>query len=483
MSNTTSVSARMRIESILDDNSFVEIGAGVRARSTDFNIQDNALASDGVITGYGVINDNLVYIYSQDATIMNGSIGEMHAKKIAGLYDMAMKMGAPVIGLIDCAGLRLQEATDALAGFGMIYNKMTLASGVIPQITAVYGNCGGGVAVLTALSDFVFMEEKNAKVFVNSPNALDGNYDEKLDTSSAKFKAEAGAVDFVGDEAAVAAGVRELISILPANNEEEAVLTDSQDDLNRVCPDMSAEIADAAMALADISDDNMFVEVKSAYAKEMVTGFIKIDGMTVGAVANRTAVFDEEGKKAEEFAPVLTVKGSIKAAEFIEFCDAFEIPVLSLTNTEGFEANVCAEKAVAKAVAKLTYAFANATVPKVNVITGKAYGSSYIAMNSKAIGADMTYAWPDASIGMMEAKQAAKIMYAQDIASASDVNAVVEDKAAEYAALQSNIASAAARGYVDTIINPEDTRKYVAAAFEMLYTKVEERPLKKHGTI
>lgn len=483
MSNTTQMSARTRIESILDDSSFVEFGAKVTARATDFNLREKAAPSDGVITGYGVINGNLVYVYSQDAAVLNGSMGEMHAKKIVGLYDLAMKMGAPVIGLIDCAGIRLQEATDALNGFGEIYKKMSLASGVVPQITAVYGNCGGGLAVLTALSDFTFVEETNGKLYVNTPNALAENNDTKLDTASAKFQAEAGMADFTGDEEAIANGVRQLISMLPANNEDNDSYSDCQDDLNRACADMSAEIADASLALTDIADDGLFIEVKSAFAKDMVTGFLKVNGTTIGAVANRTAVFDDNGEKAEEFEPVLTVDGAEKAAEFINFCDSFEIPVLSLTNVKGFEATVCAEKYIAKAVAKLTYAFANATVPKVNVITGEAYGSAYVAMNSKAVGADVTLAWDNASIGMMDASLAAKIMYADEINAAEDVNSVISKKASEYAQLQSSVESAAARGYVDTIIPAEDTRKYVAAAFEMLFTKREDRPVKKHGTV
>ena len=467
MSNTTQ--ALSRIEAILDDSSFVEIGAAVTARATDFNMQEKKAPSDGVITGYGVINGNLVYVYSQDAAVLGGTIGEMHAKKIANLYEKAMKMGAPVIGLIDCAGLRLQEATDALDGFGQIYKNMSLASGIVPQITAVYGECGGGLAVLAELSDFVFVEEKKAKLFVNSPNALDGNYESKLDTSSAEFMAKAGVADFIGDEETIANGVRQLVSMLPSNNEEGAVYTDNQDDLNRVCADMSAEIAD--------------VEVKAEYAKEMVTGFIQLDGVTVGAVANRTAIYDENGEKAEEFAAVLTTDGAYKAAEFVTFCNAFEIPVLSLTNVKGFEANVRAEKTIAKAAAKLVYAFSNADVPKVNVITGEAYGSAYVAMNSKSVGADMVYAWSQASIGMMDASLAAKIMYADEIAAADDVTAKINEKASEYAALQSSVEQAAARGYVDTIINPEDTRKYIIAAFEMLFDKREVRADKKHGTV
>ena len=481
MSEATQVSARNRIEAILDDNSFVEIGAGVKARATNFNIQEKDTLADGVITGYGVINGNLVYVYSQDATVMNGSIGEMHAKKITGLYDLAMKMGAPVIGLIDCAGLRLQEATDALNGFGEIYKKMSIASGVIPQITAVYGNCGGGLAVLTAISDFTFVEEKG-KLFVNTTNALDGTYASKPDTSSAKFQAEAGVADFTGDEESLANGIRQLISFLPSNNEDVAE-AECQDDLNRVCNDLSAEITDAALAFSDIADDGLFMEVKEAYAKNMVTGFLKIDGVTIGAVANRTAIFDDNGEKAEEYDAVLTVDGAAKAAEFVNFCNAFEIPVLTLTNVKGFEATVESEKHIAKAAAKLTYAFANATVPKVNVIVGEAYGSAYVTMNSKSVGADMTYAWPTASIGMMDASLAAKIMYADEISASEDAAATVSAKAAEYAQLQSSVESAAARGYVDTVINPEDTRKYVAAAFQMLYTKREERPIKKNGTV
>ena len=461
MSNTTQ--ALSRIEAILDDSSFVEIGAAVTARATDFNMQEKKAPSDGVITGYGVINGNLVYVYSQDAAVLGGTIGEMHAKKIANLYEKAMKMGAPVIGLIDCAGLRLQEATDALDGFGQIYKNMSLASGIVPQITAVYGECGGGLAVLAELSDFVFVEEKKAKLFVNSPNALDGNYESKLDTSSAEFMAKAGVADFIGDEETIANGVRQLVSMLPSNNEEGAVYTDNQDDLNRVCADMSAEIADAALALTDISDDGLFVEVKAEYAKEMVTGFIQLDGVTVGAVANRTAIYDENGEKAEEFAAVLTTDGAYKAAEFVTFCNAFEIPVLSLTNVKGFEANVRAEKTIAKAAAKLVYAF--------------------VAMNSKSVGADMVYAWSQASIGMMDASLAAKIMYADEIAAADDVTAKINEKASEYAALQSSVEQAAARGYVDTIINPEDTRKYIIAAFEMLFDKREVRADKKHGTV
>lgn len=475
MSNTAQVSARRRIEALLDDSSFVEIGALVTSRSTDFNLVDNAAASDGVITGYGVINGSLVYVYSQDATILGGSVGEMHAKKITNLYDLALKMGAPVIGLIDCAGLRLQESTDALNGFGQIYLKQVEASGVIPQITAIFGSCGGGMAVVPTLTDFTFMEEKSARLFVNSPNALAGSSKEKLDTATAAFQSkEAGIVDGIGDEDYVLGQIRDLVTILPGNN-EDGNYTACEDDLNRVSETIANAAGDTSIALADIADDNVFIQVKKDYAPDMVAGFMKLNGITVGAVANRSVVYDADMNETV-LDGVLTPEGCEKAADFVNFCDAFGIPVLSLTNVKGYKATVCAEKRMAKAAARLTYAFANATVPKVNVIVGEAYGSAYVAMNSKAIGADVTYAWTDASIGMMDATLAAKIMYA-------DKPELISEKAAEYGELQNSALAAAKRGYVDAIIEPALTRKYVIGAFEMLFTKKEDRPAKKHGTV
>ena len=474
---STTSQASQRINALLDENSFVEIGALVTARATDFNLKQTETPSDGVVTGYGVINGNLVYVYSQDASVLNGSVGEMHARKIANLYDLALKMGAPVIGLIDSAGLRLQEATDALNGFGEIYMKQTLASGVIPQITAVFGNCGGGLALIPAMTDFAFMEEKKAKLFVNAPNALAGNEVSRCDTAAAAFQSEeTGLVDMVTDEATIMEQIRQLVSVLPANNADLAV-DDCTDDLNRVCAELVNCVGDTSIALSQIADDGLFVEVKQDYAKDMVAGFIRLNGATVGAVANRTEVYNADGEVAEKFEAVLSARGAEKAAEFVTFCDAFDIPVLSLTNVKGFAATKCSEKRMAKAVGKLTYAFANATVPKVNVVIGKASGSAYVAMNSKAIGADITIAWPDAEIGMMDASLAAKIICDGQGSDAIDACAK------EYAALQNNVTSAAKRGYVDQIVDPADTRKYVIGAFEMLATKSEGRPEKKHGTV
>ena len=426
MSSSNDSLAMQRITKLVDENSFMEIGSLVTARNTDFNLADTDTPSDGVITGYGLIDGNLVYVYSQDASVLNGTIGEMHAKKIANVYDMAMKMGAPVIGFIDCAGMRLQESVDALDGFGRIYAKEIEASGVIPQISAVFGNCGGGLAVVPALS---------------------------------------GCVDYAGTEDEILAQIRELVSMLPLNNEGDVYTEECEDDLNRACASMDVMKGDARYLLSEISDGHAFFETKADYAKNMVTGFIKLNGMTVGAVANCTEIHDEEGKT-----------GCEKASEFIRFCDAFEIPVLSITNVTGFKACMCAEKGLAKALAHMTSAFASATCPKVNLIAGDAFGSAYVTMNSKSIGADLVYAWPETKIGMMDAELAAKIMYAD--ASAD----VLAEKAKEYEKLQSNVVTAARRGYVDLIIEPADTRKYLVAAFEMLYTKCVCTPDKKHGT-
>ena len=441
--------AMQRITKLVDENSFMEIGSLVTARSTDFNLASTKTPSDGVITGYGLVDGSVVFVYSQDASVLNGTIGEMHAKKIANVYDMAMKMGAPVVGFIDCGGIRLQESVDALEAFGQIYAKQVAASGLVPQICGIFGNCGGGLSVVPALCDFAFIENKG-KMFINSPDAVAGNSVEKCNTASAEYQAEEnGCIDMVGSEDEIIASMRELISMLPLNCESDVYTEDCVDDLNRVCQNLNA--ADPRYTLSEISDSNVFFETKAGYAKDMVTGFIKLNGMTVGAVAN--------GETA------LTAKGCEKAAEFVSFCDAFAIPVLTLTNVNGFCNCKCAEKKLAKALASFTYALSSATCAKVNLITGQAFGSAYAIMNSKSLGADLVYAWADAKVGMMDSSMAAKIMYPN--ADAEELKA----KAAEYDSLQSNIMSAAARGYVDLVMDPVDTRKYLIAAFDLLYTK------------
>ena len=314
-------------------------------------------------------------------------------------------------------------------------------------------------------------------MFVNTPDAIEGNRVEKCDTAAASFQSENnGCVDGIGSEDDIIADIRALVSMLPLNNEGDVYTDSCEDDLNRACNSMADMKADPRFLLSELSDDHVFFETKKDFAKNMVTGFVKLNGMTVGAVANCSTVYDAEGKKAEEFALSLTAKGCNKAAEFVSFCDAFSIPVLTLTNVNGFKNCMCSEKKLAKALARMTSAFSSATCPKVNLITGEAYGSAYVAMNSKSIGADMVYAYPDAKIGMMDSKIAAEIMYPG--ADAKEI----DEKAADYEKLQSSVSSAAARGYVDLIIDPADTRKYLVGAFEMLYTKYVDAPEKKHGT-
>lgn len=483
MSNSAQTSAGSRIAALLDENSFVEVGAYITARNTDFNMTGQETPADGVVTGYGTVEGCLVYVYSQDAAVLGGSMGEMHARKISGIYSLAMKMGAPVIGLIDCAGLRLQEATDALNGFGQMYLSQTMASGVIPQISAIFGTCGGGMAVSAAITDFTFMEDKSARLFVNSPNAIHNNYIAKCDTSGAAFQSEeAGLIDDVGDEASILSQIRTLVSILPANNEDDMSYSECRDDLNRICSGIENCAGDTGLALSMISDDHFFMEVKKRYDASMVTGFIRLNGTTVGCVANRSQVY-ENGELTETYEAVLSARGCDKAADFISFCDAFNIPVLSLVNVKGYKASKCSEKLIARAAGRLTYAYANASVPKVTVIVKEAFGSAYLSMGSKSIGADVVYAWKSAVIGMMEPAEAVKIMYAAEIDGADDAAALINEKTAEYTALQSSALAAARRGYIDDIIEAGETRQRVIAAFEMLFTKREDRPSKKHGTV
>ena len=485
MSNTTSSNpASLRIANLLDEGSFVEIGGQVTARATDFNMQEKKAPTDGVITGYGVIDGNLVYVYSQDASVLNGTIGEMHAKKIANIYDMAMKMGAPVIGLIDCAGLRLQEATDALNAFGSFYYKQAMASGVIPQITAVFGNCGGGLAAAAALSDFTFMAE-NGKLFVNSPNTIPGNTADKCDTASAKFQSEeSGIVDGVGSEEEILGEIRSLVAILPANNEDNDAYDECTDDLNRVCADLEASVADPAITLPMISDSGIFFETKAEYGKDMVTGFIKLNGTTVGAVANRSTLYDEDGNAVEQFNAEMSARGCEKAASFVKFCDAFNIPIVSLVDVPGFLPGTGQEyNGVILHGAKLLYAYGEATVPKVTITLRKSYGGSHIVMSCKQLRGDMNYAWPTAEIAVMGGAGAVEVLYAREAKEQENPAQFLAEKEAEYTKLFANPYNAAKYGYIDDVIEPRNTRFRVIRALQQLQTKKLTNPAKKHGNI
>lgn len=454
MSNSAKMSAKQRIEALVDENSFVEIGGLITKRNTDFNMQQKAVPADGVITGYGVIDSNLVYVYSQDVTAMGGSVGEMHAKKIAGLYEMAVKAGAPVIELIDCTGIRVQEAFDALAGFGEIYMAKVKASGIIPQISAVLGSCGGGVAVASKLSDITLMDAENGKLFVNSPNAVLGNREEKCDTASAKFQAEAGNADIVCDsEDEVLSKIRELIGLLPANAGASAE-EETADDVNRMLDGFDAYKTDAAEALTQIADENRFIQLKETYGPEMVVGLMKLDGATVGAIAN-----SKEG--------VLSTAGCKKAEQFVYFCDSFGIPVITLTNVKEYASSMEEEKTISQAVADMMYAFASADIPKINVITGEAYGSAYVAMNSKHVGADLVLALDSAKVGVMDATVAAQVMCQDEITKEADTKSALEEKAKEFEALQNGAEGAARRGYVDNVIEGTSVRKHLIYALQM----------------
>jgi len=449
-----SSNAKNRILSLVDEGSFIEIGASVCARATDFDLDKKNAAGDGVITGYGTMDGKLVYIYSQDKAVLGGALGEMHAKKILRMYDMAMKMGAPVIGLIDSCGMRLEESVDALEGFGLLYEAQAKASGMVPEIQVIYGQCGGALALSAGLADFVYMVDGSA-LFVNAPNTLEGNSKEKCDTASGKFMSEnSGIVDFAGTEEDVVAQVRELVAMLPANNIETAV-KDTDDDLNRLTADLEG-VTDIRSIASVIADNFKFVETKKEYGKSFVTGLLTLDGVTVGIVGNQEEYLEADGLK--------------KAASFVNFCDAFDLPIVSFTNALGFEASIANEKNVAKAASELLYAFANATVPKINVILKKAYASAYIMMNSKASGADFVYAVEDAKIGIMDANMAAKIIGGdlEETAKAFDEKQTVE------ASLK--------RGYVDAEIQMTSLRKNVLVALEMLFNKRVDEPFKKHGT-
>ncbi len=454
MSNSASMSARERIEALVDANSFVEIGGMITKRNTDFNMQEKAVPADGVITGYGVMDSNLVYVYSQDVTALHGSVGEMHAKKIARLYEMAVKAGAPVIGLLDCAGIRVQEAMDALAGFGEIYMAKIKASGVVPQISAILGCCGGGVAISSKFSDITLMDGGQGSLFVNSPNALEGNRKEKCDTAAADFQAAAGNADIVCDsEKEVFEKIRELIRILPAYAGMTAG-AETADDPNRMIPGFEGCITDPVKALTQIADDAKFIELKADYGKEMVTGLLTIDGVTVGAVAN--------SKEA-----VLSTAGCKKAEQFVYFCDSFGIPVVTLTNVAGYAATLEEEKTISQAAADLTYAFANADVPRINVITGKAYGSAYVVMNSRHIGADLVLALESSKVGVMDARAAAQVLCEDEISQAADTKTALDEKAKEFDKLQQGAEGAAKRGYVDNIIQGDSVRKHLIYALQM----------------
>ncbi len=471
---------RQRIKAILDNNSFVELGAFATHRCTDFNLAQKEVPADGVVTGYGTIEGRLVYIYSQDAQALGGSIGEINAKKIGKVYEQALKMGAIVIAILDSKGIRIQEGLDSFEGYGQIIKYQSIASGVVPQISVVLGDSLGINSIIPALSDFVFMEQKKSRIFVNSPNTAEDikSYEEaevKEFGNSKTHSEKTGLAHFCYEtEEECLNAVRTLVSFLPSNNLEDAPLHGTADDLNRkdefLNDILDDDNFDITKLILSISDSSCFLEVKKDFAKNIITGFVRINGYTAAIVANQTLY--DEGR--------LDKKGCDKAVEFINFCDSFNIPIITLTNTSGYKTTLSEElNGLSKSIAKLAYSFANATVAKINIIVKQAFGSSYMIMNSKHIGADIVYAWPSSEIALMEAEAAVKIMYSDELKSA-DVN--IDEKIQQYRQMQSSY-TAAKRGYIDDIIEPAETRKYIISALEMLESKREGRPSKKHSSI
>lgn len=462
MSDRKNSPALQRIEALLDENSFVELGACVTGRSTDFTGDPEKKESDGVVTGHGLIDGRLVFVYSQDPDIFNGTVGEMHAKKIAGLYDMALKMGAPMIGILDSKGVRLTESVDVLEAVGTLINKAVKASGVIPEISVVF-NAGGGLSVLSGISDFTFMPDKGS-LFINSPDSIKGNNKEKNDTSSAEKQFAAGNCDFVGTEDEVFAKVRELITYLPDSSLSGIGYLEYTDDLNRAS-DVSGKTGDAAAFAKEISDGNNIFLTAAGAAKEVSCGLIRLNGRTVAFFGNNAS---------EENGGLITPAGAEKIISLVKFSDAFDIPILSLMNVKGFEASLHTEKCLLKKLTRMSAALAESNVPKITLITGDALGTPYIFMNSKSLGADLLYALPDSDMGIMDPDSAAKVI--------SGYGEIDIDKAREdYENTQYGIENALRRGVIDRLVNPVDVRKYLIAGFEMLYSKTTE-VYKKHGT-
>ena len=434
--------AQARINALLDENSFVELQSLVTSRNTDFNLNAKKEPSDGVIIGHGLVDGTLVFVFSQNADVLGGTIGEMHAKKILSLYDMALKVGAPVIGFIDCGGVRLQESFDALEALGSVIERAADVKGVIPQLMCVAGNCGGGLSVLPSLADFTFMVD-GASLYINSPDTITGN---DCDTSSAKFQfEEAGTVDYVGSLSEVVASMRQVISMIPND------IVEASDDLNRAAEGLESKLTDAALVATELADNRQFIELKAGFAKEMVTGLMKLDGVTIGVVGNRE--IDGEA--------YLSAAGCEKAADFVDLCDMYEIPVLSITNVAAFKSCKCQERRLPRALSQMTQRFVDASVPKLNLITKQAYGTPYVLMNSKALGADLVYAFDSTSVGAMEASKAAKIL------ADNGTDAAAIEKS--YAELQDSALTAAAHGHIDRIVSMADARKYIIAGFEMFF--------------
>jgi propionyl-CoA carboxylase beta chain len=479
------LTARERILLLLDDNSFQEIGMFVEHRSTSFGLDKQTFPGDGVVTGYGKIHGRLVYVFSQDFTVLGGSLSETHAEKICKIMDLAVKNGAPVIGLNDSGGARIQEGVVSLAGYADIFYRNTRASGVIPQISVIMGPCAGGAVYSPALTDFIFMVEDTSYMFVTGPNVVKTVTHEEVtseDLGGAKSHAERSGVNHftASNDVECLKKVRDLMTYMPQNYGELAPTTHFEfstsklETIKHIMPANATLPYDIREVIDCVIDDDSFREVQSEFAKNIVVGFARVEGRTIGIVANQP----------NALAGVLDIDSSRKGGRFVRFCDAFNIPLLVFEDVPGFLPGTDQEwRGIITHGAKLLYAFSEATVPRITVITRKAYGGAFDVMNSKNIGADLNFAWPTAEIAVMGAKGAAEIIFKKEISEATDSEAKWKEKEAEYAEMFANPYKAAERGFVDDVILPEETRAKVIAAFHMLENKAESLPQKKHGNI
>ncbi|MCC6601518.1 MAG: acyl-CoA carboxylase subunit beta [Crocinitomicaceae bacterium] len=483
--NKGKLTARERIHFLLDEGSFEEIGMFVTHRSSNFGLDKEKYPGDGVVTGYGKIDGRLVYVFSQDFTVMGGSLAEAHSEKICRIMDLALQNGAPLIGLNDSGGARIQEGVVSLGAYADIFYRNVQASGVVPQISAIMGPCAGGAVYSPALTDFIMMVENSSYMFVTGPNVVKTVTHEEVSSEelggAGAHSSKSGVTHFTAEnDIACIRLIRNLVSYIPQNCEEEArsisytTGNEKRPALDNIIPANPTQPYDMQDVIKEVIDVDSWLEVHKDYAENIIVGFARLAGRSIGIVANQPAFL----------AGVLDIKSSNKAARFVRFCDAFNIPLLVFEDVPGFLPGTDQEwNGIITNGAKLLYAFSEATVPRVTVITRKAYGGAYDVMNSKHIGADMNYAWPTAEIAVMGAKGAAEIIFKKEISESADKDAKWKEKEAEYARLFANPYSAAERGYVDEVIQPYQTREKLIRAFEMLKNKVDKIPRKKHSNM
>jgi acetyl-CoA carboxylase carboxyltransferase component len=480
------LTARERLDVLFDEGSFVEIDVFVSHRCNNFGMDSNVYPGDGVVTGYGTVDGRLVYAFAQDFTVLGGSLGEYHAEKIVKIQNMALKMGAPIIGLNDSGGARIQEGVNSLSGFGKIFYNNTISSGVIPQISVIMGPCAGGAVYSPAITDFVFMVDKTSQMFITGPQVIKTVTGEEIsaeELGGAKtHNAVSGVAHFMGsNDTETLLAVRDLLSYLPSNNREAPPQYDAGDDPNRMIPEFDKIMPEKANRPYDvyevirkIADNGIIYDVMPHYAKNIVTCFIRLNGATIGVTANQPKMA----------AGCLDINASDKAARFVRRCDAFNIPLLTIVDVPGFLPGVSQETGgIIRHGAKLLYAFCEATVPKVTLILRKAYGGAYIGMCNKELGADIVLAWPTAQIAVMGAEGAANIVFKGEIKDSDDPIAKRKEKVAEYEEMFNNPYRAAEMGYVEDVIDPASSRRRLISAFDMLKSKKHSLPAKKHGNI